>query len=100
MTSVVLPRELLPVLTQDLADVFPVGIYMCEAPSGAIRFYNRRAAELWGRVPEPAGEYYCGALRLFRPDGRPISHAESPMALALAQKTSQYDHELIVERPD
>ena len=36
---------------RDLVGLLPVGLYTCAAPSGAITFYNEKAAELWGRAP-------------------------------------------------
>ena len=53
-----------------LIDVLPIGVYVCEAPGGAIRLYNRRAVELWGREPI-AADRFCGSHRLFDAAGRP-----------------------------
>jgi PAS domain S-box-containing protein len=79
----------------------PVGIYICEAPSGIIRLYNRRAAELWGREPRIGSpdERFCGSLRLFRPDGRPLPHGDTPMAEAL-RSGDVHDETVVIERPD
>ena len=44
------PRERLPV-PGPLFNLLPVAIYVCD-PEGLILFYNRRAAELWGRSPK------------------------------------------------
>jgi PAS domain-containing protein len=35
-------------LTDSLFDLLPVAIYICD-PDGLVLFYNRQAAELWGR---------------------------------------------------
>ena len=70
----------------DIADLktlisqLPIALYVCESPSGLIRLYNRRAAELWGHEPTLGEQRYCGALRLFRTDGSHLPHAETPMA--------------------
>src|SRR5687768_7092406 len=32
-------------------DVLPVAVYICEAPSGTIRYYNEQAVKLWKRDP-------------------------------------------------
>ena len=86
---------------QRLLDLLPVAVYVCDA-SGAIRQYNRRAAELWGRAPEigEADERFCGALRLFHADGTPMPHACTPMAEALRSGEPQSDREAVIERPD
>ena len=79
----------------------PAAVYVCEAPSGVIRMYNRRAAELWGREPElgDTDERFCGSFRLFRPDGSFLPHAETPMADVL-RHGGHRDEDVIIERPD
>ena len=45
---------LMPVsLTPELLDLLPAAAYVCDA-EGFVRYYNPRAAELWGREPRPA----------------------------------------------
>jgi PAS domain S-box-containing protein len=77
----------------------PIAVYVCEAPSGLLRLYNRRAAELWGREPTLGEQRYCGALRLFRPDGTHLPHAETPMAEVLLFGGERND-DVVIERPD
>lgn len=77
----------------------PIAVYVCEAPSGLVRLYNRRAAELWGREPTLGEQRYCGALRLFRPDGTHLPHAETPMAEVLLFGGERSD-DVVIERPD
>jgi PAS domain S-box-containing protein len=77
----------------DLMDLLPAGVYTCEAPSGQIRYYNRRAGELWGREPG-------GPLRTFRLDDSPVSVEDDPMVRVLRGGAPVRDHEMIVERPD
>jgi PAS domain S-box-containing protein len=85
----------------NLVERLPIALYVCEAPSGQIRFYNHRAADLWGRAPrlENGDERFCGSSRLFRLDGAFLPHAESPMAVALRRGDDQ-DEEVVIERPD
>ena len=88
----------------DLSEVvgeLPVAVYVCEAPDGRIRFFNRRAAELWGREPAlgTPDEAFCGSLRLFRTDGRPLLHAETPMAETL-RDGARRSGEVVIERED
>jgi PAS domain S-box-containing protein len=79
----------------------PVAVYLCEAPTGVIRLYNRRAAGLWGREP-PLGdtdERFCGSFKLHRLDGTPLPHSETPMAAVLRDGKPRTD-EVVIERPD
>jgi signal transduction histidine kinase len=86
---------------QRVINHLPSAVYVCEAPSGVISLYNQRAVEFWGREPKlgDTDERFCGAFRLFHPDGRPLPHAETPMAEAL-RGGSVHDEEVIIERPD
>ncbi len=77
----------------------PIAVYVCEAPSGLVRLYNQRAVELWGREPTLGEQRYCGALRLFRPDGTHLPHAETPMAEVLLFGGERSD-DVVIERPD
>jgi PAS domain S-box-containing protein len=86
---------------EQLVAALPVAMYVCEAPGGEIRLWNRRAVELWGREPEPgvSDERFCGSWRLLRADGSILPHAETPMATVLRTGTPCQD-ELTIERPD
>jgi PAS domain S-box-containing protein len=77
----------------------PIAVYVCEAPSGLVRLYNQRAVELWGREPTLGEQRYCGAIRLFRPDGTHLPHAETPMAEVLLFGGERTD-DVVIERPD
>ena len=81
-----------------LIDVLPIGVYVCEAPGGAIRLYNKRAVELWGREPV-AADRFCGSHRLFDTAGHPLAHAASPVAVVL-RGAGAVAQEMILERPD
>ena len=54
-------------------------LYTCDL-QGYVVQYNERAAELWGHSPAIPSEQtrFCGAHRLFRPDGEPLPFAETP----------------------
>lgn len=85
-----------------LFDLSPVAVYSCDA-SGVIQEYNRRAAELWGRIPEPGDpdERYCGSLRMICPDGSVLAHDQCPMADVLCGAIPYArDAEVGIERPD
>jgi two-component system CheB/CheR fusion protein len=85
-----------------LFDLGPVAIYSCD-PSGRIREFNRRAAELWGREPQPGDtdERFCGSYKMHLPDGTYIPHERCPMAEVLsAGIAAARDVEVAIERPD
>jgi PAS domain S-box-containing protein len=83
-----------------LVEMLPAALFTCEAPSGRISFFNARAAELWGREPVLGVDRFCGAPRLWRPDGAPLTPDETPMARAVLAGRAARNEELIVERPD
>jgi PAS domain S-box-containing protein len=82
-----------------LLEWLPVGICTCDA-EGLLVQYNRRAAELWGRVPAPGdpATRFCGAYKAYSLDGEPL--AAVPMAELLTTGQPVRDRELVIERPD
>ncbi len=89
-------------LDSQLIDLLPVAAYLCEAPSGRLLRFNRRAVELWGREPQlgDTAEVYCGSVRLYDLDGKLIPHADCPMAAVLRTGEPIRDGRMVVERPD
>ena len=89
-------------LTRRLGELLPVAVYICEAPSGTITYYNSRAAVLWGSAPidGDTDQRFVSTLRLFRIDGTPLPYAETPMAQVLSGGASVQNHELVIERSD
>jgi PAS domain S-box-containing protein len=85
-----------------LIDLLPMAAYAVRAPDGVIVWFNSRAAELWGRVPVAGDtdERFCGAHRLFYPDGTYMAHCDTPVALALSTGASVHEQEVVIERPD
>jgi PAS domain S-box-containing protein len=75
-----------------------VALYTTDA-AGRITFFNDAAATLWGRRPE-LGEDWCGSLRLFWPDGRPMRHDECPMARTLHENRAVRGGTAQAERAD
>ena len=88
-------------LPDQLLDLLPAAVYVC-APDGTILRFNRRAAELWGREPLLADprDRFCGAYRLYRPDGDLLPHDKCPMADILHDGNPVIDQEVVIERPD
>jgi PAS domain-containing protein len=87
--------------SQDLIEVLPAAVYVCNAQAVVVS-YNRRAAELWGREPVPGDtdQKYCGAHRLYRTDGTFLPHRDTPMEHVLRTGEPSRDQEVIIERPD
>ena len=82
-----------------LISQLPIALYVCEAPSGLIRLYNRRAVDLWGQEPTLGEPKYSGALRLYRTDGSFLPHAETPMA-EVVLFGGERNEDMVIERPD
>ena len=83
---------------EEILSALPFAAYITDA-QGRITAFNPAAVELWGRAPE-LGEVWCGSHKLFWPDGRPMAHAECPMAQTLKTGTVVQGVEAILERPD
>jgi two-component system, chemotaxis family, CheB/CheR fusion protein len=79
-------------------EALAVAVYTTDA-AGRITYFNQAAVDLWGRRPE-LGEEWCGSLRLFHLDGRPMAHADCPMAIALRENRPVRGSTAIAERPD
>jgi PAS domain S-box-containing protein len=83
---------------RDFLDALGVAVYTTDA-AGGITFFNEAAAQFWGRRPV-LGEEWCGSLRLYWSDGRPMRHDECPMAIALRENRPVRGYEALAERPD
>jgi PAS domain S-box-containing protein len=84
-----------------LIEILPAAVYVCDTDAVIVAF-NQRATELWGRTPSlgQTDEKFCGANRLFRPDGTYLPHAETPMEWVLRTGQDARDQEVIIERQD
>lgn len=82
-----------------LLDALPAAVYTTDA-GGRLTYYNDAAAQLWGRRPPLGATRWCGAWKLFTPDGKPLPHDESPMAIALKERRPVRNMEVEAERPD
>ena len=89
------PQPAIETLFQDSQLAF----YTCDQ-DGYITYYNKAAANLWGRKPVLGEELWCGAWKIYYPDGRVMPLGECPMALALKQQPLPSDNEIVIERPD
>ncbi|WP_100001031.1 PAS domain S-box protein [Phyllobacterium zundukense] len=79
--------------------LLPAAVYTTDT-SGIITFYNKAAAELWGREPQIGKDEWCGSWKLYWPDGTHMEHDECPMAVTLREKQEVRGAEAIAERPD
>jgi PAS domain S-box-containing protein len=86
---------------ENTLSLMPAAVYTCDE-EGRITFFNRRAADLWGREPNlnDSCEKFCGSLRLWLTDGSALPHSETPMAQAIKAGESTRNREVIMERPD
>jgi PAS domain S-box-containing protein len=88
-------------IDQSALDAIPTGFCVCRA-DGALLRYNKRAVELWGRVPQlgDAGEFSEANFRRYTAQGVPLPFAASPVAAALRSGVPVRGVELLIERPD
>jgi PAS domain S-box-containing protein len=84
-----------------LMQLMPAAVYTCDS-DGRITFYNRRAAELWGREPRlnDEGERFCVFQKSYLAEGTHVPPAARPMAIAAREGRSFRDVEAQVERSD
>ena len=80
-------------------DHSPVAIFSTDA-AGWIQHANKAAAVLWGGAPVIGEARWCGASRLYYPDGRPMSLDDCALAKALKTGEATQGLEGILERPD
>ena len=81
-----------------LVAILPAAVYTCNA-EGLLTYYNQQAVELWGRAPR-LEDRFCGSYRLYTTGGRRLSLEETPLVLAVREKTSTRNAEFTMERPD
>jgi len=95
------PPRPLDWFSRHLVEILPAAVYVCDTDAVIVAF-NQRATELWGRTPKlgQTDEKFCGAHRLFRPDGTYLPHRETPMEWVLRTGATARDQEVIIERPD
>ncbi len=84
---------------RSLIESMPTAFYTCDA-EGRLTFYNKAAAELWGREPEIGQEFWCGSWKIFTPEGKRVELDSCPMAVALQTGVPVSGVEIVVERPN
>lgn len=85
----------------NILNLLPAAVYVCDM-SGIIKKFNEQAVQLWGRRPEVGDteERYCGAYKLYYPDGTYLPHDETPVAGCLKDGLPRTNLEVVIERPD
>jgi PAS domain S-box-containing protein len=86
-------------LSRAAIEALPAAVYMTDA-QGRITFYNEAAVWVWGYRPELRQRIFCGSCKLYRPDGTPLPHEASPLAMALKTNRPIRDVQAVTERPD
>ncbi len=83
-----------------ILEFFPGATYACDA-AGHILWFNRKAADLWGRAPGIGDdtELFCGAYKWLL-NGRHIKREETPMAFVLKAGAAVHGVDGTIERPD
>ena len=83
----------------DILDMLPIATLVCDA-DGAILQYNRRAVEIWGRVPAPGQNHrsFTSGSRYYNLDGTAAGGSLVEHVLATGEPVR--DAEMRVERPD
>jgi PAS domain S-box-containing protein len=84
---------------RELLELLPSAVYTTDA-EGRVTFYNKAAVDLTGRTPELGVDRWSVTWSLCHPDGPPMPHDQSPMAIALRERRPVHGGEAIVERPD
>jgi PAS domain S-box-containing protein len=83
----------------DLLEALPAAVYTTDA-RGRITYYNQAAIELAGRKPRLGSDEWCVTWKLYQPDGSPMPHDQSSMAIALKEDRPVRGAEAVAERPD
>jgi PAS domain S-box-containing protein len=102
VVSTVFPQSAAPTLLDErppYIDALPMAVYACDA-TGLIRWYNVRAARLWGREPRVGIDRYTGALKIRRLDGTEMTLSQGPMASVLRTGIPVDGEQALIERPD
>ena len=84
---------------REMIDELPAAVFTTDS-EGLLTHYNPACLAISGRTPVLGGDRWCIAFRLYRPDGTPMSHEDSPMAIAMRSQKSLRGEEIIVEHPD
>jgi PAS domain S-box-containing protein len=82
-----------------MVESLPAATYATDA-AGYILYYNKAAAELWGREPVIGVDLWCGSHKILHADGSLLSPDACPMAICLKEQRAVPGMEIQVVRPD
>ena len=86
---------------QEIMELLPAAVYVCEIPSGVIRHFNRQALELLGRKPKSGETHEAFSSHfMFYQDGNSIPYDQFPMSRAIREHRPVLNREVEIERPD
>lgn len=86
-------------LDTTVIETIPVALYVCNT-NGTITFYNKAAAQLWGREPQAGTDKWCGAYKSYTKTGDPHPEGYNPLEQILKDGSLPILDEIIIERPD
>lgn len=72
---------------------------MCDR-DGRVLLYNDAALELWGHVPDPEKDLWCGTQPIFNIDGSELPIDQCPTAITMRFGVPIRGGEFILQRPD
>jgi PAS domain S-box-containing protein len=84
---------------RQMVDALPVAVYTTDA-EGRLTHFNPAAVEFAGRAPTLGEDHWCVSWKVYRADGTPLAHDETPMAVTLKEHRPLRGEEAIAERPN
>jgi PAS domain S-box-containing protein len=84
---------------RSVIQALPAAVYTTDV-EGRITMFNDAAVKFSGRMPQIGSDEWCVSWKLYWPDGTPMPHDQSPMAIALKKDELVRGYEAIAERPD
>lgn len=84
---------------KSLIDDTPVPIYTCGL-DGTITYFNKAAADLWGREPETGVEKWGGAYKIYMANGDAFERGFNPIDKAMQTGVVQKPVEFVLERAE
>jgi signal transduction histidine kinase len=84
-----------------ILELMPTAVYIVDH-EGLVRGFNKLACDYWGQVPKlyDHDNRFCGAYRLYYPDGRELTRDVTPMAAAVDWGVVCKNAEVVILRPD
>ena len=82
-----------------MIEALPAAVYATDA-EGRLTHFNPVAAGLSGRTPQLGTNEWPARWKLYRADGTPLPHKESPMTMALTEAREVQGEQVMIERPD